>query len=200
MESPSLQPPVGNAPDRDPAPPPGSHPLRIQRHEDYAKARASGLPPHLAASSGGYDPKLRGTLSKLERNGKIRDRVRYLSGETEETIREQRRRVQERLETFLGVNLENYGSINRKTGKFVVDLRELDKADPELRQALLGCIQEVSFDSKGRQGIKLHSPLDAASQLRKLHGLDAPKKVAPTNPAGDGPAILEVRWKSDEEV
>jgi hypothetical protein len=40
------------------------------------------------------------------------------------------------------------------------------------------------------------SKLTAAAQLAKLDGLDAPTKVAPTNPAGDGNAVVtqELRW------
>ena len=53
-----------------------------------------------------------------------------------------------------------------------------------------------------RTKVKLRSSSEARAALELLgkHLGMWPNKVPLTNPAGDGPAILEVRWKSDEEV
>lgn len=46
----------------------------------------------------------------------------------------------------------------------------------------------------------IRARLETKQRRAKLLGLDAPQKVAPTNPEGDGPAEIRVRWDDDDPI
>jgi hypothetical protein len=66
----------------------------------------------------------------------------------------------------------------------VIELKPLDKFTADERALVDG----FKMTDKGAIEITIPKRLDARAMLAKLDGLDAPQKIAPTNPAGDGPA------------
>lgn len=48
--------------------------------------------------------------------------------------------------------------------------------------------------------LKLCDPVAAIGLMARIGGWLAPTKMAPTNPEGDGPAVMEVRWRDTEET
>lgn len=176
---------------------PGALPLRNYRHELFARARAILLPLLEAARSAGYTTMTPGNAAKIDRMLKVRERVKYLAGNTEEIIRAKREQVERELNRVAMANMDDFTVINRK-GLPILDLRSLQKLPDEERRELMAAVKAVRYTENGPT-FELHGKLEALAQIRKINGLDAPEKIAPTNPMGDGPAIVEFRWKSGAE-
>lgn len=57
----------------------------------------------------------------------------------------------------------------------------------ELTEEQRALIDSIEIDDKGKIKVTTPKRLDARAMLAKLDGLEAPQKVAPTNPEGDAP-------------
>lgn len=154
----------------------GCEPLRIASHERYARARAEMHTAVEAARIAGYADKS-GAITKVEKRRDVQARIAYLVGQPEETIRAKRLALEAWLWRVLRYDpLIFWGDGRMKAWKEI---------DPEDRTLIEG------LDYIGALGIprpKLASRMEAHIELRKMLGGDAPTKVAPTNPEGDGPA------------
>jgi hypothetical protein len=128
-----------------------------------------------AARIAGYADKS-GAITKVERRRDVRERIEYLTGQPEETIKAKRLALEAWLWRVLRYDPMIFWDGSR--------LKEWDQIDPEDRTLIEG----LMFTEKGKPNLKLVSRLDAHIELRKMLGGDAPTKLAPTNAQGDGPA------------
>jgi hypothetical protein len=175
---------------------PGSVPLTKFAHEIYARERALGQPITHAAERAGLG-KRSGAGSKLEDNDDIRARIAWLAREDDELVREKRRRLEERQWLIHGCDISQFyedveETVTDKEGNLVFDgeqkplirkrqfLRPFSEIPPELRM----CIHSLTWTDSGRPNLKLYDKQEANREIRKLLGLDAPQKFAPTK--GDG--------------
>jgi hypothetical protein len=74
--------------------PPGALPLRKPAHEIYARERALMLTPLQAARKAGFAGMTAGNAAKLDRKGKIRDRVAFLTRQEEDVLKDKRARLE----------------------------------------------------------------------------------------------------------
>src|SRR5882757_2676137 len=72
---------------------PGSSPLRNIKHERFAIARAAMFGLLEAAREAGYPDMTAGNAAKIDRMPKVRDRIRFLSGDTPKIVQAVRAKV-----------------------------------------------------------------------------------------------------------
>lgn len=156
---------------------PGCKPLRIASHERYARARAEMHTAVEAARIAGYADKS-GAITKVERRRDVRERIEYLTGQPEETIKAKRLALEAWLWRVLRYDPMIFWDGSR--------LREWDQIDPEDRTMIEG----LMFTEKGKPNLRVVSRLAAHIELRKMLGGDAPQKVAQTDPSGEHAAPL----------
>ena len=98
-----------------------------------------------------------------------------------------------KLKGFADANLDDYFRVKENGERDCV----LDLKRPTREQ--MGCIAEMSQEETTENDgatavrkvrVKLHSQIDAIRLMADIGGWKAPQKVAPTNPAGDGPAVV----------
>jgi hypothetical protein len=167
----------------------GSRPLRNYRHERFAQARAILTPLLEAARESGYEQMTPGNAAKIDRNPKVRDRIKFLAGNTEEVIRRKRERLERELETVALSNMDDFLTIDDR-GYPVLDLKRLKELPDIERRELLAAVKTVRYTDNGPT-FELHPKLDAVAQLRKINGLDVPEKLTLTNPQGTGVMRVE---------
>ena len=185
------------------APPsqPGSVPLRNRRHEQYCRLRVLGISPIAAARDSGFtagltsptaetdkNAGLRGVISKLERNKAIRARIQYLAGNTDDVLRQKRAALEAPLWNIFKASIKDYTRIT-DSGSLILDASPIAELPEDEQRELLAVVKSVSPTKYGPR-VEMFSPLDAASQLRALNGLDAPKRVEMSGPDG-GPIETE---------
>jgi hypothetical protein len=175
---------------------PGSIPLNKFAHEIYARERALGQPITHAAERAGLS-KRSGAGSKLETDEDVRARIAWLAREDDEIVREKRRRLEERQWLIHGCDISQfYDDVEElatdKDGNPILDkdgnpitrkrqyLRPFSEIPPELRM----CIHSLTWTDSGRPNLKLYDKQEANREIRKLLGLDAPTKIAPTTADG----------------
>lgn len=92
----------------------------------------------------------------------------------------------------VATKLEANAKIKDRIAELVADDEEiLREKRHEIEAALTSIARGDGKDFPGRNpGLKWPDRLNALNQLRDMHGLKAPTKVAPTNPAGDAPYEL----------
>ncbi len=151
---------------------PGSHPLKIATQERYAHARARFHKPTEAARIAGFSDRS-GQSSKWEKMRKVQARIAYLAHESEAKTRAAREEIERYLWFAFRADRSTFFDEHRH-------LRPFGDLDPEYRQLIEG----LTFTEKGKPNLKLVTPSFALVELRKLLGLDAPAKFAPTNPEG----------------
>jgi hypothetical protein len=166
-----------------------------------AAVRDSGFTAGLASPTAETDKNagLRGVISKLERNKAIRARIQYLAGNTDDVLREKRRKIEECLWNILDAPIKRVMSAqpavtdddgNTVTAAAVaIDVEKVTALDSEEQIALYGTIKTVTFLSGGSVKLEPYPVTEAASQLRALNGLDAPKRMEVGGPNG-GPIPL----------
>jgi hypothetical protein len=157
---------------------PGSEPLKQARYERYARYRARMFSITEAGALAGF-PEGSGGCSRAEKRSDVRERIAWLTRGDEEIEREKRLEI----EHFYWFALRADPAEFWKDGR----LRSFDEMPAEYRQLVEG----LTYTEKGKPNLKVVSKLAASIELRKLKGLDAPTKIAPTNTAGDGPAVIE---------
>lgn len=207
----SVSPPLIEAPQSQP----GSVPLRNRRHEQYCRLRVLGISPIAAVRDSGFTAGLtsptaetdkhaglRGVISKLERNKAIRARIQYLAGNTDDVLREKRRKIEEclwniadapikRVMTARHAVLDDEGEVERPAA-VVLDTDKIAALDDAEQEALFGTIKAVTLLSGGAVKLEPYSVTEAASQLRALNGLDAPKRMELTGADGGPMQIARV--------
>lgn len=179
------------------APPsvPGSVPLTNRRREQYCRLRVLGVSPIAAARDSGFtaglssptaetdkNAGLRGVISKLERNAKIKDRIRYLAGNSDDVLRQKRAALEAPLWNIFRASIKDYTRIT-DSGGLVLDASPIAELPEDEQRELLAVVKSVSPTKYGPR-VEMFSPLDAASQLRALNGLDAPKRMEMSGPDG----------------
>lgn len=171
-----------------PASVPGSVPLTNRRREQYCRLRVLGISPISAARDSGFtaglttatsetdkNAGLRGIISKLERNPKIRDRIQYLAGNTDDVLRQKRAALEAPLWNIFKASIKDYTRIT-ESGSLILDASPIAELPEDEQRELLAVVKSVSPTKYGPR-VEMYSALDAASQLRALNGLDAPKQV-----------------------
>ena len=182
----SVSPPLIEAPPSQP----GAVPLRNRRHEQYCRLRVLGISPISAARDSGFTPGLRGTVSKLERNAKIIARVRYLAGNSDDVLRAKRAKIEARMWAIMDASIKDYTRIT-ESGSLILDASPIAELPEDEQRELLAVVKSVSPTKYGPR-VEMFSPLDAASQLRALNGLDAPKRMELTGADGGPMQIARV--------
>lgn len=193
----SVSPPLIEAPPSQP----GAVPLRNRRHEQYCRLRVLGISPIAAARDSGFtaglssptaetdkNAGLRGVISKLERNKAVRARIQYLAGNTDDVLREKRAALEAPLWNIFKASIKDYTRIT-DSGSLILDASPIAELPEDEQRELLAVVKSVSPTKYGPR-VEMFSPLDAASQLRALNGLDAPKRVEMSGPDG-GPIETE---------
>lgn len=207
----SVSPPLIEAPPSQP----GSVPLRNRRHEQYCRLRVLGISPIAAVRDSGFtaglasptaetdkNAGLRGVISKLERNKAIRARIQYLAGNTDDVLREKRRKIEECLWNILDAPIKRVmtaqPAITDDDGNTVraatveLDVEKVAALDADEQTSLYGTIKTVTFLSGGSVKLEPYPVTEAASQLRALNGLDAPKRMELTGADGGPMQIARV--------
>lgn len=158
------------------------------KHERYAFERALLVPRLQAARAAGYENMTAGNAAKLDRKPKIAARIAELRGDDVEMLRAKRAKIEERLSKSAYGDILDLAKIDPETKKPVIDWQAVKESD------LSVTISEFVFDKETGEMVrfKRDDANAAIAQLRDLHGFSAPKKIAPTNPAGDGPAEMKV--------
>jgi hypothetical protein len=168
----------------------GSLPLAKRSHETYAWERSIATTPSIAAKRAGLSPRS-GACSKLDRNPAVQARIAHLAKAEEEVIAAKRRRIEERLNLTAYANAFDFVKINPETKQpEPIDIAELVENE-SLGQLVTEWIWD--HDTGELKGFRFSrgDSLAAIAQLRDMYGFKSPTKIAPTNPEGDGPAIIE---------
>lgn len=195
----SVSPPLIEAPPSQP----GAVPLRNRRHEQYCRLRVLGISPIAAARDSGFtagltsptaetdkNAGLRGVISKLERNKAIRARIQYLAGNTDDVLRQKRAALEAPLWNIFKGSIKDYTRIT-ESGSLILDASPIAELPEDEQRELLAVVKSVSPTKYGPR-VEMFSPLEAASQLRALNGLDAPKRMELTGADGGPMQIARV--------
>jgi hypothetical protein len=156
------------------------------------------MPVTHAAAKAGYSSRS-GEGSKLARNKKVLDRIRYLIAEETKVYMEKRRRLEERQWLIRDADIsEFYDLVEEEVivgGKPVLDedsnpvmrMRQRPKLFAELPPELRACIESYTLTDSGKANLKLYSKQDAHEKLCKMLGIDrvAEKDKAPVNENSD---------------
>lgn len=183
-----------------------SRPLREPGREAFCQELAAGEELYAAYESAGFK-RPRGNAQRMLREDDVAKRLEYLIlrvAPLDEALigyrRLEHRRALDRIANADRLALFEEKTRYIKVGKRRVRTRSIElKSFADLSDEQRALIDGLEVTDKG--GLKVHMPkrLDARALLAKLDGLDKPSKVAPTDAAGTGPAVLEVRWKDAPE-
>lgn len=193
--------PAGSAsqPSAAPAIDPAAEPLRNIRHERFAFARAAMMGFLEAARHAGYESMTAANAAKLDRQAKVRARIRFLAGDAVKTVQLIREKVTRKLHLIGDVSMADFirmapdpdalaaaNSIKNADKRAAaiaalpllpyLDLRGVASLPPEQQREILSTVKSVAHTEHGPK-FELHDPLNAIAQLRKLVGLDAPEKL-----------------------
>jgi hypothetical protein len=171
----------------------GRNPLRNYRHELFAQARAICLPLIEAARTAGYDGMTPGNAAKIDRMPKVRARIKYLIGNTEDAVRAKREAIERELQCVMLANMDDFvGYEVNETGttRPILDLARIAALPEVERRQIMAAVKTVRYSDAGPT-FELHGKLEAAAQLRALNGLDAPKRMELTGDRG-APLIPDV--------
>jgi hypothetical protein len=87
---------------------PGSAPLRNTFHERFALARASLFGLLEAAREAGYEKMTAGNAAKIDRRADVRNRIRYLAGDTAAQVQQLRAKVATKLNVIRDVSMHDF--------------------------------------------------------------------------------------------
>jgi len=187
LHSLAVSPPVP-ASHHPPASDAGRNPLRNYRHELFAQARAICLPLIEAARTAGYDGMTPGNAAKIDRMPKVRARIKYLIGNTEDAVRAKREAIERELQCVMLANMDDF--VIYDGGRPALDLSRIAALPEVERRQIMAAVKTVRYTDAGPT-LELHGKLEAAAQLRALNGLDAPKRMELTGDRG-APLIPDV--------
>jgi hypothetical protein len=107
---------------------------------------------------------------RLAKYPQVAARIQYLTGMSDELIREKRDTVERELSRIAYANMADFISI--KNGVPVLDWTKIHEYDEATRRDVLGAVKSVKFDKDGRVTFELYGKLEALAQLSKLNGFD----------------------------
>ena len=169
-------------------------PLRNERHEAFARLRALLVPTHTAAREAGYDDMTPGNAAKLDRRADIRARIAALTKLDEEIIRGKRERLESRLWKVIEADIVRDFA--------VIENGEIVKIDWEavVASGMSSIIRSFKFHAKTGKlaSFERDDVLQAVSQIRDMHGFEAPRKIAQTNSKGDDITLEQLVMQSFE--
>jgi len=159
----------------------------------YAFERSLGVPPAESVRRAGGKVE-NGQASKWEVSPRVQAWIKYYRslGHTEEMLAAKRERIESELQAVALSNMDDFvmlvptGTTEGAAMVPVLDLTRINAMSEMERRATMAAVKTVKYTENGPT-FELHGKLDALNQLRDMHGLKAPTKVAPTNPAGDQP-------------
>lgn len=168
---------------------PGSVPLPRASNELYARHRAAGVSPTEAARRVGLNPR-NGAATKLERRRAVQERLAWLCRYEPDVAFERKRYAEERLALIHDQDIAEFYEVVHepvygKNGIVGHRMVQRPKFFRDLTIEQRRCIESYSVTDSGKTNLKLHDALAANREYRKLHGLDLPTKIAPTDPSGE---------------
>lgn len=184
-----------------------ARPLRDPAREAFCQELTAGEELYAAYETAGFS-RPRGNAQRMLHEPEVAARIGYLhsrvAGLDEVLIgwrRLQHRRALENIASANRLGLFEEKTSYVKVGKrrkrmLTIALRPIDDLTPEQRALIDG----IEITDKGGLKVLMPKRLEARAMLAKLDGLDKPTKMAPTNPNGDGPAVLDVRWREPAEA
>lgn len=164
------------------------------KQERFAQLVAMNVPAIQAYAEAGYDNAdfAAENARKLRNKRHVKARIEELSASTDDMVELRRAMLDEFYVLVLKTDrVDIYDDKAR--------LRPLDELRPEHRALIEGIDTKVSQYGETKNLI-MPSKLVAAGQLAKLHGLDRPTKIAPTNPTGDGPAEVNLNTTDEDRT
>jgi hypothetical protein len=170
-----------------------SKPLSDRKRERFCEELIVGTELYEAHGIAGFKSP-RGNAQRMLREPEVVARLEYLCKKIEpfeETIRAYRRLcIRRKLDNIVDADRLSFFEEYRVRGKRKLRLKSIDDLTPDQR----ALVEDVEI-TKG--GIKITMPnrLGALNALRDMDGFRAPTRVAPTDASGNGPAVLEIRWK-----
>jgi hypothetical protein len=184
-----------------------AEPLRDARYERFAQLRVIGLTVEAAANEAPFRTRdgrllLPGNAARIDRRADVRARKVYLAADDDAVLRETRAFVRNRLMKAASLDIvKQFGIVKavEHDGRTIGELVGIDWAAVMASESSIA-VSRFRFDRETGRLIDFDrdDALAAVAQLRDMHGFKAPSKIAPTNPEGDGPAVLEVQWKEPE--
>ena len=166
---------------------------RTLARETRAKARTAAYRAHVLTGEA-TDEQIAPNARRLANSAPVAARIKELGEFAAKLAGIDANWAMLKLKGFADANLDDYLSRTPK-GDRVLCLKQ-----PTREQ--MGYVAELSQDEETVEGllgaptvvrkvkVKLYSPIDAIRLMGQIGGWFAPAKVAPTNPTGDGPAVV----------
>jgi hypothetical protein len=172
---------------------PGSRPINNAKRERYARYRAQAL-PHIEAYRKAGGGAIKDNVAYIaamqwEKNQLVRERIEYLTEQSEERIAEKRARIEERLwaiheanikdffETYETAKTDKNGNLETdEKGQICTERKERPRLISDLPDDIAQLIEDVTYDSKGRAVPKLYSTLQASKELRAMLNIGRPER------------------------
>lgn len=176
---------------------PQSQPREIKpMPKAYAFERSLGIPPAESCRRAGGKVE-NGQASKWEVSPRVQAWIKYYRslGHTEEMLAAKRERIESELQAVALSNMDDFvtlvptGTTEGAAMVPVLDLTRINAMSEMERRATMAAVKTVKYTENGPT-FELHGKLDALNQLRDMHGLKAPTKIAPTDPSGQNPASI----------
>ena len=166
----------------------GSRPLINKLHERYARYRAQALSRPVAYRKAGNTAKLDQTAHvnahRLEQKPAVRERIEYLTRQTENRIAEKRAALEEQLWGVMEANIkdcfETYevakttkggGVETDEIGKMLTVRKQRAKLLSDLPDDIAKFVEDVTVDRNGNFVPRLYSKSEANRELRKFHNI-----------------------------
>jgi len=164
---------------------PGSRALKNAKHERYCRLRASLQPRAQAYREAGWETSdendAYSNACRLERRPGVRERIEYLSHQTEELIAEKRRRIEAQLWAIHEADIGNFfetvdvaksdkdgKATTDETGKMLMVKKQRPRLLSDLPPELRKVVEHVHIDARGNVVPQLYSKAQANADLRKL--------------------------------
>lgn len=186
-----------------------SVPLADGRYERFAQLRVIGVPYRVAANEAGFQarggkPILAGNAARLDRHPEVTARKAYLAADEAEVIAATRLFVRDRLMRSATLDvLKDFAVVGvveidgKKVPRIVgIDWENLKQSDQSI------AIRDFKFDRETGVMVEFtrDDPLQAASQLRDMYGLKAPRKKELSGPNGGPIQTEDVTGYTDDEL
>ena len=154
-----------------PANQPGSAPLRNTKHERFAVARAAMFGLLESAREAGYEHMTAGNAAKIDRMPLVRERIKFLAGDTAKAVQELRAKVANKLNVIRDVSMFDFVRMERDPGQ-VRYLR--DKISP----ASIAKIR-ATLDGMGKSKKEIEAAIAALPTAEEIEAMIAALPVLP---------------------
>jgi hypothetical protein len=148
---------------------------------------------------------------RLERRSEITERIRYLTKQEEDAVREKRQRIEEQLWAMHGANIQDLfetyetaktsknGEIETdEKGQMHLERKERPRLISDLAPEVAQLIEDVTIDSKGRLVPKLYSKLQASKELRAMLNIGKPADASDISRLSDAELIQQLSDQAKE--